>query len=83
LDSFDLILAMDEANMAALRRLRPPGARIAPELFLAHVDLPGAGPNRREVSDPYYGSAQGFDNMLDVLEAAAAKLLATIVTGNA
>jgi protein-tyrosine phosphatase len=82
-NDFDLMLAMDLENIAALERMRPAGARIAPELFLEYVDLPGLGSKPREVADPYYGSARGFDAMLDVIEAGAAKLLAMLGTGKA
>jgi protein-tyrosine phosphatase len=58
---FDLILAMDEANLADLRRLAP--ARYAAEVRLfAEVEVP----------DPYTGGAAGFERVLDLAEAAAA-----------
>ncbi len=78
---FDLMLAMDTDNMAALMRMRPSDARIVPQLFLDYID--GAGRSPREVADPYYGGRQDFDNMLDVLEQSAAKLLFLLVSRNA
>ena len=68
--AFDRILAMDEANLAALERARPADARARVALMLSHADLP-----EREVPDPYYGGRQGFDHVLDLLEAAVAGLL--------
>ncbi len=67
---FDLILAMDRSNLAALERLAPRGARARTTLILAEAGL-GAG----EVPDPYYGGDDGFARVLDLLEAAAARLI--------
>lgn len=76
-NDFDLMLAMDGENMRALSRLQPKHARIQPQLMLEHVNYPAAK-GVFEVADPYYGSGQGFETMLDVIEAAAAKLLASL-----
>ena len=64
-ERFDLVLAMDEDNLAELRRLEPADARAEVRLF--------AG---REVPDPYHGGAQGFENVLDQIEAASDALVA-------
>jgi len=61
---YDLILAMDHSNLADLRRLQPPAARAELDLFLRRYD--GAVD---EVPDPYYGGEQGFDQVLDLIEA--------------
>lgn len=68
---FDYVLAMDEANLAALRKLCPTQYRERVKLFLEFA--PEAG--RREVPDPYYGGKQGFDEVLDLVEDAAQGLL--------
>ena len=71
---FDYVLAMDRSNHAALDRLRPRGAPARLELFLDYapaVDLD-------EVPDPYFGGAQGFAHVFDMIEAAAAGLLKSI-----
>lgn len=69
-DHFDLILAMDQQNFDDLVRAAPknPHARI--EMFLDYE--PSA---TREVPDPYYGGAQGFEEVLDLIEAASDGLL--------
>jgi len=59
-DDFDLLLAMDEENLAELRRLQPVGARGEIRLFAAV-----------EVPDPYQGGAQGFETVLDLVEQAS------------
>ena len=77
-EEFDLILAMDRANMAALRGLQPANARTSPVLFLEYVAAPGTEINESEVGDPYYGDGRGFDDVLNVIETGAAKLLAML-----
>jgi low molecular weight protein-tyrosine phosphatase len=63
-DRFDLIVPVDESNLAALRRLAPAGSR-AELRKLAPEDIP----------DPYYGGADGFAAALDLIEAGCARLL--------
>lgn len=67
----DLILAMDEENLANLSALAPEGARAELRLFLDFA--PGLAV--REVPDPYYGGADGFDRVLDMIEAASDGLI--------
>jgi protein-tyrosine phosphatase len=73
---FNLMLAMDDENLAALSRLRPRNARITPALFLEYA----GHPRLREVDDPYYGGAAGFEAVLDTVEDAAARLLAALAS---
>jgi len=60
-DRFDFILAMDEDNLADLRRLAPDRASRATLCLYAAVEVP----------DPYSGTAAGFERVLDLVEAAA------------
>lgn len=70
-DRFDLILAMDRDNLAALRRLCPGDLAYKVGLFLDHApDLRG-----QEVPDPYYGGIEGFERVLGLCEAGAAGLV--------
>lgn len=71
-DRFDLILAMDRANLEALQRFRPRDSRAELRLFLDFATDAAA----REVPDPYYGGEDGFDAALDLIEAASRGLLA-------
>lgn len=71
---FDLVLAMDEDNLAQLLRIAPPEYRGRIKLFLEYA--PAAG--RREVPDPYYGGETGFEDVLDLVEEAARGLLAAL-----
>jgi protein-tyrosine phosphatase len=61
---FDLIVSVDEANLATLRRLAPADSQ-AELRKLAPDDIP----------DPYYGGVDGFTMTLDLLEVACARLL--------
>jgi protein-tyrosine phosphatase len=66
-DRFDLILAMDAENRRDLLALAPDDeARAKVRLFL---------PGDRDVPDPYYGGADGFERVLDLVEDASRLLL--------
>lgn len=78
LTSFDRILTMDDDNLSAVEALaRELGGRTG----LACIE-PLTRHSRRftvsEVPDPYYGGAQGFEHVLDLLEDACAGLLETL-----
>lgn len=68
---FDLVLAMDRGHLAYLEALQPHGARAEVKLFL---DYHPSG-KLKDVPDPYYGGAGGFEEVLDMVEQAAAQLL--------
>ncbi|MBR8184375.1 low molecular weight phosphotyrosine protein phosphatase [Burkholderia ambifaria] len=73
-ERFDLLLAMDEANLAELRRRCPPEHRDKVRLLMEFA----AGAAETEVADPYFGGPQGFDQVLDQVERACAGLLDTL-----
>lgn len=73
-DRFDYVIAMDQANLAKLSALAPAGRGDKLSLFLAFAPELGV----REVPDPYYGGPDGFDDVLDMIEAASRGLLADI-----
>lgn len=68
---FDLILAMDLDNLSELAAIRPPEATAQLQLFLDYAPSNGF----TEVPDPYYGGANGFEQVLDLVEEAATGLL--------
>ncbi|MDX8399668.1 MAG: low molecular weight protein-tyrosine-phosphatase [Gallionellaceae bacterium] len=68
---FEYVLAMDEANLAILKRLRPRDAQSHLGMFLEFAERHA----EREVPDPYYGGAGGFERVLDMVEDAAENLL--------
>ncbi|MEO6928504.1 MAG: low molecular weight protein-tyrosine-phosphatase [Casimicrobiaceae bacterium] len=70
-ERFGWILAMDRRNLRDLARLKPDGYRGNIGLlldFAAHLGV-------REVPDPYYGAAEGFEGVLDLIEPACESLL--------
>ena len=68
---FDYILAMDRGHLRILRSLAPPGAKARLGLFLeASARWKG-----EDVPDPYYGGAEGFEQVLDMVEEAAERWL--------
>lgn len=76
-DRFDLVLAMDHDNLRDLRLLCPAQQQDKLHLFLDFV--PGhAG---REVPDPYFGSIQGFEHVLSLVELGASGLREALQSG--
>ena len=71
---FDFILAMDLRNLRDLKALRPPDYAGFLGLFLDFAPHLGL----REVPDPYYGGAEGFETVLELTERASEALLAYI-----
>jgi protein-tyrosine phosphatase len=71
---FEWILAMDSQNLRFLKTLRPADHCGHLGLFLDFAPELGL----RDVPDPYYGKAEDFDCVLDLVERGVAPLLATI-----
>lgn len=68
---FDWVLALDRSHERALTEMAPPEFKdkvklILPFSGITHTD---------EVPDPYYGGAEGFEHVLDLLEASCENLL--------
>ena len=72
---FDYVLAMDGENHADLLVTAPDGAES--KLRLLRSFDPESGPND-PVPDPYYGGKDGFNQVIDLCEAACRGLLAHI-----
>jgi protein-tyrosine phosphatase len=70
-EEFDLILAMDRENLFDLQRRAPHNARERVRLFLEFAPELGT----TDVPDPYYGGSNGFEEVLDLVEAASRGLL--------
>jgi protein-tyrosine phosphatase len=73
-DDFDLILAADRRNLRELRAAAPASARARMHL-LREFDPASAGAPDLDVPDPYYGGDDGFERVLDLVEAACRGLL--------
>ncbi len=72
-EAFDVIVALDRANARDLRRLAPDVDAAAKIRLLREFD-PAAGGDL-DVPDPYYGEADGFGRVLDLVDAACRGLL--------
>jgi protein-tyrosine phosphatase len=70
-EKFDLILAMDADNLQNLQRQCPPTHEHKLRLFMSFAP----GKKGVDVPDPYYGSAAGFEPVLDLCEAGVDGLL--------
>jgi protein-tyrosine phosphatase len=68
---YDLILAMDDENLRELRQRAPAAHRSRIRLMMEYAPHAAS----RAVPDPYYGGAQGFEEVLDLLEEASDGLL--------
>jgi protein-tyrosine phosphatase len=64
-EEFDMILAMDRGHLRALQQMAPPRHHAKIRLFAADRDVP----------DPYYGGADGFEQVLDLVEAQCRRLI--------
>ena len=71
---FDYVIAMDSSNFEDLSSNCPVGHESKLRLFMEFA--PDIKVN--EVPDPYYGGSTGFERVLDLIELAAAGLLADI-----
>ena len=72
LERFDLVLAMDRDNLAAIRRML--GDRATPVVGLLRA-FDASAPDAAEVPDPYAGGPAGFDHVLDLCERACRGLI--------
>lgn len=70
-ERFDFVIALDDEHMRLMRRNCPP------DLHHKLHDLMRFAPQaaHREVPDPYYGPAEGFELVLNLLEEAVEGLL--------
>lgn len=73
LDRFDLVIAMDRMNLAALREMA--GGRTAPTVHLLRAFDPGGAADPDDVPDPYAGGTAGFEQVLDLCERACQGLV--------
>ncbi|HEY3597260.1 MAG TPA: low molecular weight protein-tyrosine-phosphatase [Paraburkholderia sp.] len=73
-ERFDLLIAMDDANVAALNQICPPTHRDKIRLLMEFAPETAV----REVADPYFGGGAGFERVLDQCEAACRGLIAAL-----
>jgi protein-tyrosine phosphatase len=80
-EDFDLLLAMDRANLRALQQMAPDDEMRAKVRMLREFDPASAGEHDLDVPDPYYGARGGFEEVLDLVQAASRGLLEQIQAG--
>lgn len=68
---FDVIFAMDDSNFTNLKNMMPSDSAARVGLFLKDY----GSSSIKEVPDPYYGGAKGFERVLDLLEDATENFL--------
>jgi len=73
-ERFDYLLAMDRGHLSIMLRNSPPAHREKIRLFMDFAPQQ----THREVPDPYYGDNDGFELVLDLVEAASRGLLQAI-----
>lgn len=73
---FDYVLAMDRSNLVDLEDIAPTGGGYTLRLLRS---FDPASPGGAEVPDPYYGGERGFDDVLDICDAACRGLLAHLI----
>ena len=72
LKKFDLVLAMDKENLRDLQALQKGSqGKVDIRLFCDFCQVSSS----REVPDPYYGGADGFETVLDLLEDGCQQLI--------
>jgi protein-tyrosine phosphatase len=72
-ERFDLIVGMDDSNIAALQERAPSAADL--KKICRMTDYCTLFTDADHVPDPYYGGASGFEYVIDLLEDACAGLL--------
>jgi protein-tyrosine phosphatase len=88
-ERFDLIIAMDDKNVAALKQICAPEHRDKIRLLMEFAmdaqasvargaEKRAPGLDSREVVDPYFGGGEGFEIVLDQCEAACRGLIAAL-----
>jgi protein-tyrosine phosphatase len=72
-DRFDLLIALDRANLRELLAIAPDEEAAEKVRLLREFDPAADG--ALDVPDPYYGGDRGFETVLDMVEAACRGLL--------
>ena len=73
-ERFELLLAMDRANLVALKALAPSRLRARAHLFLEYAGHDAT----LEVPDPYYGGEADYQRVVDLVEDASRRLIARL-----
>lgn len=77
-EAYDLLLAADGQNAAALVAAAPDDDAAGRVRLLREFDPAAVAAAELEVPDPYHGGARGFDDVIDMVDAACRGLLAQL-----
>jgi protein-tyrosine phosphatase len=77
-EDYDLILAADADNVAGLRSVAPDDEAAAKIRLLREFDAAALAAGDLAIPDPYYGGPDGFEDVLDLVDAACRGLLETL-----
>jgi protein-tyrosine phosphatase len=77
-EDYDLLLAADAENVAALRRLAPDAEAAEKIVLLRAFDPEAVAAGDLDVPDPYYGGPSGFEDVLDLVASACEGLLSSL-----
>lgn len=81
-DEFDYILAMDNDNLELIRYYAPEAGRAEVGMFLEYAGKAGLV-SEIEVPDPYYGGAEGFDKVFELVDKGCDALIDHILQNHA
>ncbi len=77
-ERYDLLLAADRENLVHLRAMAPNEEARSKVRLLREFDPDSEGAPDLDVPDPYYGGPRGFEDVLDLVEAACRGLVAEL-----
>lgn len=81
-EDFDVILAMDRSNASDLRALAPDEQARSKVRLLREFEVDGRRTSGElDVTDPYHGGEEGFDEVFALVEAACEGLLEDVRAG--
>ena len=80
LETYDLIVAMDDGHLRDLSRMNPGGARI---VKLREYDPQATGKRPPDVPDPWYGGIEGFEQVYAMVERSVRRLAEVIAAEHA
>jgi protein-tyrosine phosphatase len=74
----DLILTMDATNLADVLAQLPPDRHDRVRLFRTYDPQAGDAEQAPDVPDPWFGGPDGFDEVLDIVERTARRVVAEL-----
>lgn len=77
IDDADLVLAMDASNLRDLRAIAAAHALTTPLVLFRSLDPQARAPDA-DVPDPYYGGADGFDEVVAICRRSATAVIARL-----